>query len=92
MKKIALLLLALALAVFPAAAAEVASGETYCFSPEDFSDEQLAGICIAGVPENGTVRLGDRVVRPGDLLTADQIGKMTVSPHATAPDGDATLT
>ena len=92
MKKIALLLLALALAVLPAAAAEVASGETYCFSPEDFSDEQLAGICIAGVPENGTVRLGDRVVRPGDLLTADQIGKMTFSPHATETDGEATLT
>ena len=92
MKKIALLFLALALAVLPAAAAEVASGETYCFSPEDFSDEQLAGICIAGVPENGTVRLGDRVVRPGDLLTADQIGKMTFSPHATETDGEATLT
>ena len=92
MKKIALLLLALALAVLPAAAAEVASGEIYCFSPEDFSDEQLAGICIAGVPENGTVRLGDRVVRPGDLLTADQIGKMTFSPHATETDGEATLT
>lgn len=92
MRKIALLLLVVALAVFPAAAAEVASGETYCFSAEDFADEELAGICIAGVPENGTVRLGERILRPGDLLTAEQIGKMTFSPNATQTDEEGVLT
>ena len=92
MKKIALLLLALALAVLPVAGAEVASGESYCFSAADFSDETLAGICVTGVPDNGTVRLGDRVIRPGDLLTADQIGKMTFSPTATETDGEGLLT
>ena len=92
MKKIALLLLTVALAAVPVAAAEVASGESYCFSPADFSDEHLAGICVAGVPENGTVRLGERVIRPGDLLTAEQIGQMTFSPDATETDEEGVLT
>ena len=92
MRKIALLLLALALAVLPAAAAEVASGEVYCFSPGDFSDETLAGICIAGVPENGVLRLGERTIRPGDLLTAEQIREMTFAPNATETDGEGMLT
>ena len=86
------LLLAVALLVMPAAAAEVASGEVYCFSPGDFSEEELAGICVAGVPENGTVQLGDRVIRPGDLLTAEQIGAMTFAPHATETDRSGVLT
>ena len=91
MRKIALLLLVLALAVLPAAAAEVASGETYCFSAADFSDEELAGICVAGVPENGTVRLGERIIRPGDLLTTAQIGELTFVPDATETDGEGVL-
>ena len=74
MRKIASLLLALVMLVLPAAAVEVASGDVYCFSAGDFSGEDLAGICVAGVPDNGTVLLGDRIIRPGDiLLTADGV-------------------
>ena len=52
-------------------AAEVDSDTVYCFSPADFSEEeQLAGICITSLPEAeaGTVMLGQRVLRPGDIL------------------------
>ncbi len=64
----------------PAAAAEVDSGQVYCFSAGDFSGEEaITGICITGLPEEslGSVRLGSRVLRPGDVLTADQVAQMT---------------
>ena len=64
-------------------AAEVDSDTVYCFSPADFSaEEQLAGICITSLPEAeaGTVMLGQRVLRPGDILTAEQVSQMTFHP------------
>lgn len=79
----------------PASAAEVDCDSVYCFSAGDFSeDETLAGICITGLPdaETGTVFLGSRVLRPGDILTADQIGKMTFSPLRTETDQQAAVT
>ena len=83
-----------ALAV-PAAAAEVDCDGAYCFSSEDFSeDENLAGICITGLPDaaSGTVMLGTRVVRPGDIFTADQLAQMTFQPLRSEADQEATLT
>ena len=56
-----------------ASAAQVESGSTYCFTAGDFSEEEnLVGICITGLPDpqSGTVLLGSRVLRPGDILTA----------------------
>ena len=74
-----------------ALAAEVDSGSVYCFSPEDFTttEEPLAGICITGLPENGAVMLGTRVLRPGDILTAEQVGAMTFTPVRTETDVSA---
>lgn len=69
--------------VVPAAGAEVDSGSVYCFSAEDFSDaEEIAGICITDLPQDmaGTLALGSRILRPGDILTAEQVGKMTFTP------------
>ncbi len=61
-------------------AAEVDSQATYCFGAEEFSpgETELAGICLTGLPEKsqGTVMLGERVLRPGDVLTAQQVGEM----------------
>ena len=55
----------------PAAAAEVESGSIYCFSTADFSEEEdLTGICITRLPDNGTTLLGQRVLQAGDVLTA----------------------
>lgn len=74
-----------------AIAAEVDSGSVYCFSPEDFStaQEPLAGICITGLPDNGAVMLGTRVLRPGDILTAEQVSCMTFAPVRTEADASA---
>ncbi len=72
-----------------ALAVEVESGSTYCFSPEDFeSEEALKGICITGLPDPkvGTVMLGSRVLRCGDILTAEQVGQMAFFPLKTASD------
>ena len=85
-------LLCLSTAVLPAAAAEVDCDSVYCFSTEDFSaDEGLKGICITSLPEPqiGTVMLGTRVLRPGDILTADQVAQMTFSPLKTETDRSA---
>ena len=78
-----------------ASAAEVESGSTYCFSAGDFSEEEnLVGICITSLPDaqSGTVLLGSRVLRPGDILTTDQLAQMTFSPLDTREDREAVVT
>ena len=92
MKRIATALLALVLLVLPAAAAEVESGSRYCFSPGDFSEEEIAGICVTGLPGAGTVLLGDRQIRPGDILTAEQVARMTFAPADTEENREAVMT
>lgn len=85
-------MLCLAGAALPAAAAEVSCDSTYCFSPADFSGEEaLKGICITDLPEAqiGTVMLGTRVLRPGDILTAEQVAQMTFCPLRTETDRSA---
>ena len=70
-----------------AAAVEVDSGSTYCFGTGDFSNEEIAGICITDLPENlGALTLGSRVLREGDVLTAQQISQMTLRPLDTETD------
>lgn len=71
-----------------ASAAEVDCGSVYCFSAEDFSEGgTIAGICITDLPEEqGAVMLGSRVLRPGDILTADQAAQMTFCPVLTETD------
>lgn len=92
MKRIASVLLAAALLAMPVAAAQVDSGSVYCFSPGDFSQGDLAGICVTGLPESGAVLLGERLIRPGDILTADQVARMTFAPADTEEDAQASLT
>lgn len=71
-----------------ASAAQVDSGSTYCFGTADFSGETpVSGICITDVPENlGALMLGSRILREGDILTAQQIDQMTFSPLGTEQD------
>lgn len=76
-------------------AAEVDAGEVYCFSNSDFSPEDsvLAGVCITGLPEadQGTVRLGTRIIRSGDILTAEQLAQMTFTPVSSDEDATAVV-
>lgn len=75
-------------------AAEVDCDATYCFTQGDFAESELTGICITGLPdaETGTVMLGARVLRSGDILTAEQISQMTFVPTQTEEDQVATVT
>ena len=79
-----------------ALAAQVDSDAIYCFSQEDFStsQDQLAGICITGLPDanTGTVMLGHRIVQTGDILTVQQLEQMTYCPLPTETDLTATVT
>lgn len=78
-----------------ALAAEVDCDATYCFTAQDFSgEEEITGICITQLPDpgTGTVMLGSRVLRAGDILTADQVAQMTFSPLRTEEDVTATVT
>ena len=78
-----------------AAAAQVDCDSVYCFTGQDFSgeDETLAGICITELPDpaSGTVLLGKRVLRPGDILTAGQVAQMTFHPLRTQQDAQAVI-
>ena len=78
-----------------ALAAEVECDSVYCFSSGDFADDtQLQGICITGLPEAnaGTVMLGTRVIRSGDILTVQQLQQLTFHPLRTESDTSATVT
>ena len=92
MKQLASALLALLLLMTPAYASEVESGQVYCFSEADFAGEDLSGICITAVPTSGTTFLGDRILRAGDILTAQQAAQMTFVPAGTAEDTQAVMT
>ena len=78
-----------------ALALEMNCDEEYCFQSADISEDQtLSGICITELPDpaTGTVMLGSRVLRAGDILTAQQIGQMTFVPLQTEEDMDACVT
>lgn len=91
---LAVLLCALVLSA-PAMAAEVDSDQAYCFSGADFapSDGTLTGVCITALPDadRGTIVLGSRVIRPGDILTTGQLEQMTFSPVRSEEDCEATV-
>lgn len=78
-----------------ARAAQVECDAVYCFATTDFSaEENLTGICITGLPDAsaGTVMLGQRVLRPGDILTAQQVSQMQFQPLRTETDIQTTMT
>lgn len=78
-----------------AMAAEVDCDTAYCFSNEDFSQEDtLTGICITELPDArvGTIMLGSRVICSGDILAADQLSMLTFHPLRSEDDKDAIIT
>ncbi len=77
-----------------AAAAEVDCDAVYCFTREDFAQEEaLTGVCITGLPDSkaGTVLLGSRVIRSGDILSAGQLSLLSFMPLQTEEDVQATV-
>ena len=76
-----------------AAALQVESGAVLCFSREEFAlgEEPLAGICITAIPTGGTLMLGNRTLRSGDVLTADQLSALTFHAPQTLADSSAVV-
>ena len=62
----------------------------YCFSGGEFG-ENITGVCILQLPDStiGTVLLGQRVVRSGDILPAHQLSQLTFQPLRTELDTQA---
>ena len=93
-RKIALILgavLCLCCLVPGAYAAEVDCDGVYRFSSAELSPEEtLMGICVTALPQ-GRLMLGERTVRPGDILTAEQVDAMTFVPRRSEQDAEATL-
>lgn len=60
---------------------ETLYNQEYCFSNQDF-DEEASGIFIRSVPDEsvGMLCLGTRVIRPGDVLSADRLSQMRMIP------------
>ena len=57
------------------------SAAEHTLSPADFGEE-LAGVWITGLPEGNALLLGSRVIRAGDVLTADQLRSLTLQDGA----------
>ncbi len=64
-------------------AVDVDSGSQYCFQSQEFEvvaskEVELTGVMITSVPssEQGTVQLGNRVIRSGDFLTEQQLDNL----------------
>jgi hypothetical protein len=76
-----------------ASALEVDSGDVYCFSSTDFAqtEEPLTGVCITELSGDGVMLLGQRVLRPGDILTAQQLEQLIFVPAGTEEDAAATV-
>lgn len=76
------------------AAAARADSDIHCFSAEDFGDGTLTGICITQLPgaDTGTVQLGSRTLRPGDILTAAQLEQLTFRCVPSQRDRQAAMT
>ncbi len=73
-------------------------GTAYTFDPNDFinafSDpdgDNLEGIQIISLPENGTLNLNGAAVEEGQEIQAEEIGNLTFTPNPDAP-GDASFT
>ena len=66
------MVLACCLLAVPASAEE----STYCFRETDLGEE-LAGIRLRNLPEEGELLLGRRSLRPGDAVPAEQISALS---------------
>lgn len=72
-------------AVEAPAGPEVAGNAVYCFQTGDFfdsSEQPLQGVFVTAVPDAavGVLYLENRVIHAGDMLTAEQITRMTFRP------------
>ena len=81
---------ALCVLALPVCAAESVGGAEYCFSTEDFLNQPSPadGVYLRAVPEEslGTLRLGARTLRCGDVLPAEDLSSVVFSPAGACDD------
>lgn len=89
-----LIAICIALPTLGGTAIEVDCDDEYCFRAEDFAADGLQGVCITALPDAdvATVMLGRRVIRCGDILTAEQLESLTFLPLRTQEDVTASMT
>lgn len=60
---------------------EILYSEEYCFSPEELAPES-GGIFVSAVPDSSvaTVKLGNRSIRPGDVLASESLERLSLVP------------
>ena len=51
----------------------------------------LQGACVTSTPRTGSVCLGQRIIRPGDVLTAEQLAQLTYSHPGSETDIQAVM-
>ena len=51
----------------------------------------LKGACVTSTPRTGSVCLGQRIIRPGDVLTAEQLAQLTYSHPGSETDIQAVM-
>ena len=51
----------------------------------------LKGACVTSTPRTGAVCLGQRIIRPGDVLTAEQLAQLTYSHPGSETDIQAVM-
>ena len=71
-----------------AADAETMYHSEYCFSASDFCIGEMGsvdGIFVTSVPADtiATIKLGNRTIRPGDVLSADALEDLRLIPNCT---------
>ncbi len=68
-----------------AADSQNAGTSVYCFSENDFQDQDMTGIFVLSVPDDaiGKICYGDRVIRSGDVLTREALSTLTLKTNCT---------
>ncbi len=87
------LMAALLLTTVSAADLELTWNDVYCFSQTDLAPQaETTGVIITDVPDSalGTVQLGSRQIRAGDVLTVEKLNSLTFLPSGDT-EGDATI-
>lgn len=71
---------------------ELGPEDVYCFRQEELAPENASGVMVTAVPEDalGSVMLGSRTIRPGDVLTADSLSSLSFIPTGITA-GQATI-
>lgn len=90
MKRLLCLLVCVGALGLPVMAEEA---DCYCFAQTMYADQDIAGICLTQLPDSrkGAVMLGQRQLRPGDVLTPEQMEQVIFVPSGEMAESTASI-